>query len=139
MPLFRSEKPLAAAFFLSGIWNLAAAAAYVFLMAPAGTALPGERFNTLFIAIFLFTFAWLGILCSFNIRQYLIVVGAVTTGRLLYVLLLGYSLLFVPGFPADFWWTGAIDLSWAVLYLVLAARSSTISVRDLFVPGPEER
>lgn len=138
MPLFRSEKPLAAAFFLSGIWNLAAAAAYVFLMAP-GDALPPERFNTLFIAIFLFTFAWLEILCSFNIRQYLIVVGAVTTGRLLYVLLLGYSLLVVPGFPADFWWTGAIDLSWAVLYLVLAARSSTISVRDLFVPGPEGR
>jgi hypothetical protein len=132
MSLIRSEKPLAGAFFLSGIWNLAAASAYVFLMG-ATAPQPVDRFNTLFIAVLLFSFAWIEIVCSFSIRQYLPVVGAVTAGRVLYVILLAYYLRYVPGFPADFWWTGAVDFSWAVLYIVLAVLCG-IRVRDLFLP-----
>ena len=132
-----SLRPLAVAFFLSGIWNLFAASAYVFLIGTGSAGLPADRFSALFIALLLFTFAYLEILSSFNIRQYLLVVGGVTIGRVLYVILLFSSILFVKGFPADFWWTGVIDLLWSVLYLVLAARSSEIRVRDLFLPRRE--
>ena len=130
-------RPLAVTFFLSGIWDLFATFVYAFLIGTVYTQPPVDRFYALFIASFLFCFAYLQILAAFNIRQYLLVVGGVTIGRVLYVILLFSSILFVKGFPADFWWTGVIDLLWSVLYIVLAARSSEIRVRDLFLPRRE--
>lgn len=136
--LSTSEKPLAVAVLLSGIWDLIAMFVYAFLIGTVFTQPPVDRFYALFIASFLFCFAYLLILAAFNIRQYLLIIGGVTIGRVLYVVLLYAHILFVPGFPATFWWTGIIDLLWAVLYIVLAARSSEIRVRDLFLPRWED-
>ncbi|HTY53543.1 MAG TPA: hypothetical protein VMB35_10180 [Methanomicrobiales archaeon] len=130
----KSLRPLAVVFFLSGIWDLFATVVYAFLIGTVFMEPPVDRFYALFIASFLFSFAYLQILSSFNIRRYLLVIGGVFIGRILYVvLLLGY-ILTIPGFPATFWWTGVIDLLWSVLYLGIAWRSPEIHVRDLFLP-----
>lgn len=136
--LSKSCRPLAAVFFLSGIWDLVATFVYAFLIGTVSTQPPVDRFSALFIASFLFCFAYLQILAASNIQQYLLVIGGVTIGRVMYAVLLFAYILGVPGFPATFWWTGTIDLLWSVLYIVLAARSSEIRVRDLFLPRREE-
>jgi hypothetical protein len=136
--LSKSERLLAITFFLSGLWDLFASFVYAFLIGTVYTQPPVDRFYALFIASFLFCFAYLQISAAFNIRQYLLVIGGVTLGRIIYVVLLYASIFLVPCFPATFWWTGIIDLLWAVLYIVLASRSSEIRVRDLFIPVPEK-
>ena len=130
----KSLKLLAVAFFLSGIWDLFATFVYAFLIGTVFAEPPVDRFYALFIASFLFSFAYLQILSSFNIRRYLLVIGGVFIGRILYVILLFGYILTIPGFPATFWWTGAIDLIWSVLYLGITWRSPEIRIRDLFLP-----
>jgi len=132
----KSYRPLAAVFFASGIWDLFAAFVYAFLIGTVYTEPPVDRFYALFIATFLFSFAYLQIVSSCNIRRYLPVVGGVAIGRALYVILLFGSLLLIPGFPATFWWTGVVDLAWTVLYLLLALNLG-IRIRDLFLPERE--
>jgi hypothetical protein len=138
MFLSKSLRPLALTFFLSGIWDLFATFVYAFLIGTVYTQPPVDRFYALFIASFLFCFAYLQILAASNIRQYLLVIGGVTIGRVMYVVLLYACILGVPGFPATFWWTGVIDLFWSLLSIIIAARSSGIRVRDLFLPRREE-
>ncbi len=133
----KSLRPLAIVFFVSGIWDLFATFVYTFLIGTVFTEPPVDRFYALSIAAFLFSIAYLQILSSFNIRQYLLVIGGVFIVRILYVIILFGSMLTVPGFPATFWWTGVIDLLWAVLYLGITWRSPEIRVRELFVPERE--
>jgi hypothetical protein len=133
-----SLKPLAITFFLSGIWDLFAVLVYLLVIGTVVTIPPIDRFYALFIASFLFCFAYLQILSAYNIRRYLLVIGGVTIGRIFYVVLLFVYILGIPGFPATFWWTGVIDLLWSVLYIALAARSDEIRLRDLFVPNTGE-
>lgn len=135
----KSVKPLAITFLLSGIWDLIAALVYAFLIATVFTEPPIDRFYALFIASFLLCFAYLQILSSFNIKRYLLIIGGVMIGRIIYVVLLYAYILGVPGFPATFWWTGVIDLLWSVLYIVLVLRSDEIQLRDLFLPRLGER
>ena len=130
----KSLRLLAVVFFLSGIWDLFATFVYAFLIGTVFDEPPVDRFYALFIASFLFSFAYLQILSSFNIRRYLLVIGGVFIGRILYVILLFGYILTIPGFPATFWWTGVIDLIWSVLYLGITWRSPEIRIRDLFLP-----
>jgi hypothetical protein len=130
----KSLRPLAITFFLSGIWDLFATFVYAFLIGTVFTEPPIHRFYALFIATFLFSFAYLQILSAFNIKRYLLIIGGVTLGRILYVVLLFAYILGTSGFPATFWWTGVIDLLWSVLYLGISWRSPDIHVRDLFLP-----
>jgi hypothetical protein len=138
MAELKSLKPLAAVFFAGGIWDLFAALVYTFLIGTVYTDPTVHRFYAFFIASFLICFAFLQLLSAFNIRRYLLVIGAVTIGRLLYVLLLFAYILGVPGFPATFWWTGVIDGILAVLNIVLAV-SCGVRIGDLFLPAPEGR
>ncbi|MHB8053005.1 MAG: hypothetical protein ACYDEZ_06940 [Methanoregula sp.] len=130
-------KPLAATFFVSGIWDLFATFVYAFLIGTVYTQPPVDRFYALFIASFLLCFAYLQVLAAFNIGRYLLVIGGVIIGRVIYVVLLFAYILGVHGFPATFWWTGVVDLLWSVLYIVLAVKCG-IRIRDLFLPCREE-
>jgi hypothetical protein len=50
-----------------------------------------------------------------------------------------YAYIFgVAGFPSTFWWTGVVDLSWSILYIVLTLISDEIRLRDLFLPKWQE-
>ena len=134
MKTSRSLKVLAIVFFLSGIWDIIAAFNYAFMVGTVYTEPPAHRFYAIFLATFLFCFAYLQILSAFNIRRYLFIIGAVLIGRILYVVLLYAYIFGEPGFPSTFWWTGVVDLSWSILYIVLAAISAEIRFKDLFLP-----
>jgi hypothetical protein len=95
---------------------------------------PIHRFYAIFTASFFFCFAYLQILSAFNLRRYLFVVGCVLIGRIFYVVLLYAYIFGVAGFPATFWWTGLVDLTWSILYLVIPLISDDIRLRDLFLP-----
>ncbi len=136
MAKLKSLKPLAAVFFAGGIWDLFAALVYTFLIGTVYTDPSIHRFYAFFIASFLLSFAFLQLLSAFNIRRYLLVIGGITLGRFLYVLLLFSYILGVPGFPATFWWTGVIDLLLAVLNIGIA-KYCGIRIRDLFLPVQE--
>jgi hypothetical protein len=129
---FKSLELLAITFFLSGIWDLIAGISYALLMGTVYTDPPIDRFYALFIASFFFCFAYLQVLSAFNIRRYLIIVGAVLIGRSLYVILLFSYIIGVRGFPGTFWWTGVVDSFWVILYIVLALISEEVRLRDLF-------
>jgi len=130
----KSSKPLAAVFFAGGIWDLFAAVVYAFLIGTVYTDPPVHRFYALFIASFLLCFACLQLLSACSIRRYLLVIGCVTIGRVLYVILLSAFILGVPAFPDTFWWTGLIDLLLSVLNILLAV-SCGVRIRDLFLPA----
>jgi hypothetical protein len=129
----KSLRPLAVTFFASGIWDLFATFFYAFLIGTVFIDPPVHRFSALFIASFLLCFAYLQILSAFIMRQYLLIIGGVIIGRVIYAILLCVFIFYVPGFSATFWWTGVIDIFWSVLYIVLAVRCG-IRVRDLFLP-----
>jgi hypothetical protein len=133
----KSLKALAITFFISGIWDTFAALVYSFMIGTGGSFdnPPVHRFYALFIASFLYCFAYLQFLSALNIRRYLFNVGCVTIGRIFYVVLL-YSYIFgVTGFPRDFWWTGIGDLFWTICYIVLTLKSTEIGLKDLFIPA----
>jgi hypothetical protein len=67
-------------------------------------------------------------------KRYLFIIGAVIIGRIIYVLLLYAYIWGVDDFPNTFWWTGVIDLSWSILYIVITLTSDEIRLRDLFLP-----
>jgi hypothetical protein len=135
----KSLRPLAVVFFLSGLWDLYGTFAYAFLMGTVIMEPPLHRFYAIFIATFLFSLAYLQILSSFNIRRYLLIIGGVFIGRILYVVLLYAYVLGIPGFQARFWWTGLVDLAFSVLYLGITWRSPEIRIRDLFLPQRETK
>ena len=133
----KSMKPLSMIFFLSGIWDIIAGLVYLFMIGTVFTEPPVHRFYAIFIASFLFCFAYLQILSAFNIRRYLLNIGCVTIGRIFYVLLLFAYIFGSPGFPRTFLWTGIVDLFWSILYIGLTLKSDEIRLQDLFLPHKE--
>ena len=129
-----SLKALAITFFLSGIWDIFGGLVYAFMIGTVFTEPPVHRFYAIFLASFFFCFAYLQILSAFNMRRYLFIIGCVFIGRIFYVVLLYAYILGVVGFPGTFWWTGVVDLSWSILYIVLTLISNEIRLRDLFLP-----
>jgi hypothetical protein len=130
----KTLKTLAIVFFLSGIWDLIAALVYSFMIGTVFTEPPVHRFYALFIASFLYCFAYLQILSAFNIRRYLLSIGCVIIGRLFYVILLFSYIFGFEGFPNTFWWTGVVDLIWSIVYIVISLKSDEIHLKNLFLP-----
>ena len=127
----KSLRALAVIFFLSGIWDTIGGLVYAFMI---GTEPPVHRFYAIFLASFFFCFAYLQILSAFNMRRYLFIIGCVFIGRIFYVVLLYAYIFGVSGFPCTFWWTGVVDLSWSILYIVITLISDEIRLQDLFLP-----
>jgi hypothetical protein len=67
-------------------------------------------------------------------RRYLFIIGAVIIGRIFYIVLLYTYIWCVDGFPGTFWWTGVVDLTWSILYIVITLTSDDIHLKDLFLP-----
>jgi len=139
MTTTKALKALAITFFVSGLYD-ACGGFYYSYMVGAGRSVdspPTHTFYALFIASFLFCFAYLQVLSAFNIRRYLFNVGVVIIGRALYFVVLYAYMLFVAEFPNTFWATGIIDLAWSALYIVFALLRDGIRVKDLFFPYRE--
>jgi hypothetical protein len=132
MTTSKSLKVLAVIFFLSGIWDTIGG--ITFLFGSAKSDPPIHSFYSIFIASFFFCFAYLQILSSFNMKRYLFIIGAVMIGRIFYVVLLYSYIWGIDGFHTNLWWTGIVDLTWSILYIVVALISDDIRFRDLFLP-----
>lgn len=131
----KSLKPLAIAFFVSGIWDTVAATLYFFVIG-TGRIIdnpPIDPFFAVFLGSFFLCFAWLQFLSAFNIRRYAFNVGCLIIGRSFYVVQLYIYMLFVADFPSTFWFTGIIDGIFIILYVFFAFRGG-LGVRDLFIP-----
>jgi hypothetical protein len=135
MARLRSLKALAIVFFASGLYDAFGGLYFAFSVG-AGRSVdspPTHPFYAIFIASFLFSFAYLQLFSALNIRRYLLNVGVVIFGRLFYVILLFAFILLVDDFPKTFLPTGIIDLCWSALYIVLALISSEVRLKELFV------
>ena len=130
----KSLRVLATVFFLSGIWDLIAALVYSLMIGTVFREPPVHRFYAIFIASFLYCFAYLQILSAFNIERYLLNIGAVMIGRLFYVILLFSYMFGFKDFPNTFWWTGVVDLCWSIAYAVIVSTSNEIRLKELFLP-----
>ncbi len=131
----KSLRTLAVVFFVSSLYDAFGGFYFAFSVGTGRgvDSPPTHPFYAIFIASFLFCFAYLQLFSAFNIRRYLFNVGVVIFGRLFYVVLLLAYVLFVDGFPRTFLPTGIIDLCWSILYIVLALMSREVRVKDLFV------
>ncbi len=132
----RALQVLAVVFFASGLYDVFAGGYYSFLVgADLAVSEPAtHRFYALFIASFLFCFAYIQIASAFNIRRYLLNVGVIIVGRTFYTILLIAYVFGSDTFPTTFLPTAFIDMAWSVLYVVLAAISDEVRLRDLFIP-----
>ena len=86
----KSLKALAIVFFVSGLYDAFGGFYYSFLVG-TGRSInnpPTHAFYSIFIASFLFCFAYLQFAAAFNMRSYLFVVGVVIFGRIFYAVLL---------------------------------------------------
>lgn len=131
-------KPLAATFFISGVWDSVAAILYIFIIG-SGRLIddpPMDPFFSVFLGSFFLCFAYLQFLSALNIKRYAFNVGCLIIGRAFYVVLLYAYMLFGNDFPSTFWFTGIIDGSFIVLYLIFALRGG-LGFRDLFLPQIE--
>ena len=136
----KSLKPLAITFAFGGIWDAVAGFLYLFVIG-TGRAIdnpPMHPFYAIFLGSFFLCFAYLQVLSSFNVRRYAFNVGCLIFGRLFYVIVLYYFILFVKGFPNTFWFTGVIDGVLTILYIVFAIRGG-LKIRDLFLPDIKNR
>lgn len=136
MVKLKSLKALAIVFFVSGLYDAFGGFYYSFLVG-TGRSInnpPTHIFYAIFIASFLFCFAYLQCLAAFNIRRYLFNIGVVIIGRVFYVILLFAYILFVEDFPTTFLPTGIVDSLWTILYIVLALLSEDVRFKDLFLP-----
>jgi hypothetical protein len=138
MKPFSNQKnlaPLAATFFFSGIWDTVAGMIYLFHIGDGRKLdeLSMDPFYAAFLGSFFLCFAFLQFLSSMNIRRYSFNVGCLIIGRLFYVILLYTKMAFVEGFPSTFWFTGIIDISFVILYLVFAVKGGQ-SLSQLFIP-----
>jgi hypothetical protein len=131
----KSLRALAVVFFVSGLYDALGGFYFAFSVGTGRSidSPPTHPFYAIFIASFLFCFAYLQLFSAFNIQRYLINVGVVIFGRLFYVILSFAYVLLVDGFPRTFLPTGVIDLCWSVLYIVFALMSSEVRFKDLFV------
>jgi hypothetical protein len=132
----KSLKALAIVFFVSGLYDAFGGFYYSFLvgMDKSINNPPTHQFYALFIASFLFCFAYLQFMSALNIRRYLFNVGAVIIGRFFYVVLLLAYILLVDDFPKTFLPTAIFDSLWTILYLVLTLLSDEVRIKDLFLP-----
>ena len=127
---------MAATFFASGIWDTIAGINYLFFIGN-GRKIDNPAvhpFYTIFLGSFFICFAYLQFLSALNIKRYIFNVGCLIIGRVFYVIQLYYFILFFEGFPATFWFTGIIDGTFVILYLVFAFGSG-FRLRDLFLPN----
>ena len=132
----KSLKALAIVFFVSGLWDTFGGFYYLFLVG-MGRSINNPSthpFYAIFIASFLFCFAYLQFLSAFNIRRYLFNVGVVIIGRIFYVVLLFAYILLVDDFPKTFLPTAIVDSLWTILYIVLTLLSDEVRLKDLFIP-----
>ena len=134
MTKFKALRALAITVFVSGLYDAFGGFYYAFIVG-VGRSIDNpatHSFYALFIASFLFCFAYLQVLAALNIRRYLFNVGVVIVGRVFYAVVLYGYMLFVRDFPNTFWATGIIDLLWSALYVVLTLISDEIRVKELF-------
>ena len=136
MQKLKSTQALAIVFFASGIYDLGGGFYYSFLVGTNRSieSPPTHPFYAIFIASFLFCFAYLQFLSAFNIRRYLLIIGSVIIGRIFYVVLLFVYVLFAADFPTTFLPTAILDLVWTIIYIVLALISDQVRFRDLYLP-----
>lgn len=135
-----SLKPLAITFAFGGIWDTIAGFLYIFVIG-TGRAIdnpPIDPFYAIFLGSFFLCFTYLQILSSFNIRRYAFNVGCLIFGRLFYLVVLYYFILFMNGFPNTFWFTGLIDGLLTVLYILFAIRGG-LSLQEIFLPNRTDR
>lgn len=128
-------KPLAIVFFSSGIWDTIAAIQYFFFIG-IGRKIDNpaiDPFFSVFLGSFFLCFVYLQFLSARNIERYAFNVGCLIIGRVFYVIQLYAFMIFVKDFPTTFWFTGIIDGSFIILYVVFAVRGG-LRVRDLFLP-----
>jgi len=131
----KSLKPLAITFILSGIWDTTAAVLYIFYIG-TGRLIddpPMHSFYAVFLGSFFLCFAFLQFMSALNIRVYAINVGCLIIGRLFYVIQLYAYIGFSEKFPSTSWFTGLIDGTFIILYLVFALRGG-LSISELFLP-----
>lgn len=130
-----SLAPLAIAFAIGGVWDVAAGILYIFFIG-TGRAIDGppiDPFFAIFLGSFFLCFAYLQLLSAVNIERYALNVGCLILGRAFYVIQLYGYMFFVKGFPSTFWFTGIVDSILIFAYAVLAFRGG-LSLRDLFLP-----
>jgi hypothetical protein len=135
----KSLKPLVITFAIGGIWDTVAGFLYIFVIG-TGRSIdnpPMDPFYAIFLGSFFLCFAYLQILSSFNIRRYAFNVGCLIFGRLFYVIVLFYFMLFVNGFPTTFWFTRVIDGVLTILYIVFALKGG-LGLRDIFLPNTQK-
>lgn len=134
----KNLKPLAVIFAIGGAWDTIAGVLYLFLIGNErviGTPAT-DPFYAVFLGSFFLCFAWIQFVSSTNIKKYAVNIGCLVFGRILYVVLLYYSMLFIEGFPSTFWFTGIIDSLLVVAYFI-ATRIGKLNFRLLFIPGKE--
>lgn len=134
----KSLQPLALIFALGGVWDTIASILYTFVI---GTGRnidnpPMDPFYSIFLGSFFLCFAYLQFMSALNIRRYAFNVGCLIIGRVFYIVLLYSYMVFVPGFPGTFWFTGIIDGLLTISYLIFAVKGG-LSLRVLFLPEIE--
>jgi hypothetical protein len=132
----KSIKALAVVFFLGGLYDAFGGFYFSFLVGTGKSVNtpPTHPFYALFIASFLFCFAYLQFTSAFNIKRYLLNVGVVLIGRVLYIILLFAYIILVDNFPKTFLPTAIGDSVWTVLYIILTLLSDEVRFKDLFIP-----
>ena len=132
----KSLKALAIVFFVSGLYDTFGGFYYSFMVG-TGRSInnpPTHPFYAIFIASFLFCFAYLQFMSALNIRRYLFNIGVVIFGRIFYAVLLFVYILIVEDFPTTFLSTGIIDLIWSTIYILLILMSDEVRFKELFLP-----
>jgi len=131
----KTLKPLAATFFVSGIWDTVAAILYIFVIGN-GRRIDSpsiDPFFAVFLGSFFLCFAYLQMLSAYNIKRYAFNIGCLIIGRSFYVIQLYAYMSFANEFPSTFWFTGIIDGLFTILYMVFAKHGG-LSIRELFLP-----
>lgn len=135
----KSLRYLAFTFFASGVWDTIAAIMYLFFIGNGRKIDDPEvhPFYTIFLGSFFICFAYLQFLSAMNIKRYIFNVGCLIIGRVFYVVQLFYFIGFVKCFPSTFLFTGIIDGTFVILYIIFALQSG-FGFRDLFLPVKSE-
>ena len=132
----KSLKALAIVFLVSGLYDAFGGLLYAFSVG-TGRSIdnpPTHPFYAIFIASFLFCFAYLQLLSAFNIRRYLLIIGSVIISRIFYAVVVFAYMFFVTDFPTTFLPTAILDLAWTNVYIVLTLISDQVRFKDLFLP-----
>lgn len=129
-------KPLSFVFALGGVWDTIAGFLYIFAIGSERNIdhPPMDPFYAIFLGSFFLCFAYLQFMSALNIRRYALNVGCLIIGRVFYIVLLYSHMVFVPGFPDTFWFTGIIDGMLTLGYLMLAAKGG-LKAGELFLPS----